>query len=67
MILYFLLSYIAGVGVNPGEQTMYHMCKTWLQKVHSGWDMGGDFEIKIYKINYFLSFISCQRCRRYSV
>ena len=29
---------------------MYHMCKTWLQKVHGGWDMGGgDFEIKIYK------------------
>ena len=41
MILYFLLSYIAGGGVNPGEQTMYHTCKTWLQKVHSGWDMGG--------------------------
>ena len=33
--------YIAGVGVNPGEQIMYHMCKTWLQKVHGGWDMGG--------------------------
>ena len=33
--------YIAGVGVNPGKQTVYHMCKTWLQKVHSGWDMGG--------------------------
>ena len=33
--------YIAGMGVNPGEQTVYHMCKTWLQKVHSGWDMGG--------------------------
>ena len=49
MILYFLLSYIAGVGVNPGEQTVYHMCKTWLQKVHGGWDTGDDFEIKIYK------------------
>ena len=40
-LFYFLLSYIAGVGVNPGEQTVYHMCKIWLQKVHSGWDMGG--------------------------
>ena len=29
------------VGINPGKQTMYHMCKTWLQKVHSGWNMGG--------------------------
>ena len=29
------------VGVNPGKQTMYYMCKTWLQKVHSGWDTGG--------------------------
>ena len=33
--------YIGGMGINPGEQTMYHMCKTWLQKVHSGSDMGG--------------------------
>ena len=32
---------IAGVGINPGKQTVYHMCKTWLQKVHGGWDMGG--------------------------
>ena len=36
-------------GLNPGKQTVYHMCKTWLQKVHSGWDTGGDIEIKIYK------------------
>ena len=47
------LLYIDGVGI-----------KTWLKKVHSGWDTGGDFEIKIYKINNFLCFISC---RRYSV
>ena len=20
---------------------MYHMCKTWLQKVHGGWEIGG--------------------------
>ena len=41
--------YIDGVGI-----------KTWLNKVHGGWDMGGgDFEIKIYKINNFLCFISC--------
>ena len=26
--------------------------KTWLQKVHGGWDTGGDLEIKIYKINF---------------
>ena len=66
MILYFLLSYIAGVGVNPGEQTVYHMCKTWLQKVHGGWDMGGgDFEIKytnkfnLFSLFYFMSKIQC--------
>ena len=28
--------YIAGVGVNPGKQTVYHMCKTWLKKIHGG-------------------------------
>ena len=34
-----------GVGVNPGKQTVYHMCKTWLQKVQGGWEMeGGDFK-----------------------
>ena len=48
--------YIDGVGI-----------KTWLKKVHNGWDTGADFEIKIYKINNFLCFISCQRCQRYSV
>ena len=27
---------------------MYHMCKTWLQKVHGRWEIGGggDFKIK---------------------
>ena len=25
-------SFLNGVGVNPGRQTMYHMCKTWLKK-----------------------------------
>ena len=38
-----------------------------VEKVHGGWDTGGDLEIKIYKINNFLCFISCQRRRRYSV
>ena len=33
---------LRGVGINPGKQTMSHMCKTWLQKVHGGWDTGGD-------------------------
>ena len=54
------------MGINPGKQTVYYMCKTWLQKVHSGWDMG-DLEIKIYKINsfslfYFVSKIQCMEC-----
>ena len=68
MILSVLL-YIAGVGLNPGKQTVYHMCKTWLQKVHGGWDTGGrgDFEIKIYRINlfslfYFMSKTSKLQC-----
>ena len=30
------LLYIAGVGVNPGEQTVYYMCKTWLQRYMVG-------------------------------
>ena len=63
--------FLKGVGINPGKQTMYHMCKTWLKKVHGGWDMGGgDFEIKIYKINSFSLFyfmsktlkIQCMEC-----
>ena len=35
---------------------MYHMCKTWLQKVHSGWDMGGDLQIKNIQ-NKFIFFV----------
>ena len=27
--------------VNPGIKTVYHMCKTWLKKVHGGWVSGG--------------------------
>ena len=34
-------SILDGVGINPGRQTVYHMCKTWLQKVHGGWDTRG--------------------------
>ena len=49
--------YIAGLGVNPGEQTMYIY-------------RGGDLEIKIYKINSFSLFyfmskmlkIQCMEC-----
>ena len=47
------------MGINPGKQTVYYMCKTWLQKVHSGWDMGAggqNLEIKIYKTNLFSLF-----------
>ena len=40
-----LFNYVLrGVGINPGKQTVYHMCKTWLQKVYSGWDMGVTFK-----------------------
>ena len=45
-----------GVGINPGRQTMYHMCKTWLQKVHGGWNMEGDLEIKNIQ-NKFIFFV----------
>ena len=50
------------MGINLGKQTMYHMCKTWLQKVHGGWDTGGVTFIRAeaaIQINYFLCFISC--------
>ena len=33
--------FLKGVGINPGRQTVYHMHKSWLKKVHSGWDTGG--------------------------
>ena len=36
--------FLNGVGINPGRQTVYHMCKTWLKKVHGGWVWGGDFD-----------------------
>ena len=41
VFIFVVILYIAEVGVNPGRQTMYHMCKTWLQKVHGRWDMRG--------------------------
>ena len=41
VFIFVFILYIEGVGINPGRQTVYHMCKTWLQKVHGGWDMGG--------------------------
>ena len=40
-LFYYFLN---GAGINPGRQTVYHMCKTWLRKVHGGWvSEGGDF------------------------
>ena len=33
-------------GHKSRQKTVYHMCKTWLKKVHGGWDMydmGGEF------------------------
>ena len=35
--------------------TMFHMCKTWLKKVHGGWEMGGGVILNkknIYKIHW---------------
>ena len=43
-------------GCKSRQFTVYHMCKTWLQKVHSGWDMGGDLEIKNIQ-NKFIFFV----------
>ena len=31
-----MICFLKGVGINPGKQTVYHMCKTWLKKVHGG-------------------------------
>ena len=28
-------------GCKSRQETVYHMCKTWLKKVHGGWDTGG--------------------------
>ena len=28
--------FLNGVDVNPGKQTMYHMCKTWLKRYMVG-------------------------------
>ena len=38
---------------------MYHMCKTWLQKVHGGWEIGGGVILNknINKINRMLSVL----------
>ena len=39
---------------------MYHMCKTWLQKVHGGWEIGRGGVIlnkNINKINRILSVL----------
>ena len=41
---YFVHSWDGG---KSRQFTVYHMCKTWLQKVHGGWETGGgDFKIK---------------------
>ena len=36
-----VLLFCKRVGINLGKQTVYHMCKTWLKKVHGGWGYGG--------------------------
>ena len=43
---------------------MYHMCKTWLQKVHGGWETGrGGFKIKniIKYIGFDLFYFMSER------
>ena len=59
IFIFILYMYISGVG---------HMCKTWLQKVHSGWETGGaggDFKIKNiikyigFDLFYFMLEIYC--------
>ena len=35
---------------------MYHMCKTWLQKVHNGWETGGGVIFKIKNIIKYIGF-----------
>ena len=41
-----------------------------VEKVHGGWDMGGDFEIKIYQINNFLFYLMLKtskiQCMKYN-
>ena len=37
--------------VNPSIKTVYHMCKTWLKKVHGGWVYRGWLLNKIWKWN----------------
>ena len=63
----FLLSYIAGVGVNQASRPCITCVRPGCKRYTVGGIQGGDFEIKIYKINYFLCFISCRRRQRYSV
>ena len=37
---YFVHVHIWG-GHKSRQFTVYHMCKTWYQKVHGGWETGG--------------------------
>ena len=32
--------------INPGKNTVYQTCKTWLKEVHSGWEIGGGGDCK---------------------
>ena len=50
--------FLKGVGINPGKQTMYHMCKTWLKKVHGQWDMGGGWLWNKNIQSKFIFFVS---------
>ena len=40
---YFVHVHMWG-GCKSRQFTVYHMCKTWLQKVHGRWETGGDFK-----------------------
>ena len=50
---YFVHVHMWG-GRKSRQFTVYHMCKTWLQKVHGGWEMGGGVILnkKINKIHW---------------
>ena len=37
----FFFYFVHGWGGHKSRQfTVYHMCKTWLKKVHGGWETG---------------------------
>ena len=56
-------------GHKSRHKTVYHMCKTWLKEVHSGWVWGGvTFKNKYtYKVNSFFVLFHVGGGRRYTV